>query len=196
MGNTCSVLEDRGSRTADAAPAAVAFTVEDPCDGALLRLPREGLRPERRHTHGARRRAAGATPSRPRSEEAGRQSLAYVTDARRANSCSSANRRTGVSDRLRHRRTRTLVGIVAAAMAVALALPWGGAGGHPLATSGPARAGASVAPHELYVVQPGDTLWGLASRLDPGGDPRAVEAQLEAEIGGDDLYPGERLVLP
>jgi hypothetical protein len=93
-------------------------------------------------------------------------------------------------------RGRILLGIMATALVVVLALPWGGAGGRPLATSGPARAGAVIAPHELYIVQPGDTLWGIAQRLAPNADPRSVEAQLAAEVGGDTVLVGQRLVLP
>ena len=38
----------------------------------------------------------------------------------------------------------------------------------------------------VYVVRPGDTLWSIATRLDPSGDPRPLVAQLEAEVHGDD----------
>jgi hypothetical protein len=45
-------------------------------------------------------------------------------------------------------------------------------------------------------VEPGDTLWSIAVRLDPTGDPRPVVAKLEAEVGGDSVVPGEQLTLP
>ena len=92
-------------------------------------------------------------------------------------------------------RVRLLLATVATALAVALALPWGGAGEATLATPGPVRAGA-LGSDSSYVVQPGDTLWTIAQRLVPGGDPRPFESQLEAEVGGDTIVPGERLVLP
>jgi hypothetical protein len=92
-------------------------------------------------------------------------------------------------------RIQLLLATVATALVVALALPWGGAGEGTLASPGPARAGA-LSSHSSYVVQPGDTLWTIAQRLAPGGDPRPVEWQLEAEVGGDTIVPGERLVLP
>lgn len=98
--------------------------------------------------------------------------------------------------RATQRRARLLLGTAAALIVVALALPWSGAGGRPLATPGPARVGDPVVAHSVYIVQPGDTLWTIAQRLCPGGDPRPVEAQLEAEVGGDTIVPGERLVLP
>jgi len=93
------------------------------------------------------------------------------------------------------RRRRLLLGTVAAGLLVALALPWSGTGGS-LATPGPALAGGSVAHHAAYVVHPGDTLWSIAVRLDPTGDPRPLVAKLEAEVGGDNVVPGEQLVLP
>ncbi|HUY62929.1 MAG TPA: LysM domain-containing protein [Acidimicrobiales bacterium] len=95
-------------------------------------------------------------------------------------------------DRRRHWVLATaLIGIL-----VALALPWGGTGGRPLVTSGTVLAGAAIAHHALYVVQPGDTMWTIAERLDPRADPRPVVAELQAQVGSDVLLPGERLRLP
>jgi Tfp pilus assembly protein FimV len=98
--------------------------------------------------------------------------------------------------RQRARRRRLLLALASGVAIVALALPWGGAGGHPLATPGPVLAGAAATPGAIYVVQPGDTMWSIAQRLDPTGDPRAVVAQLEAQVGSDTLQPGERIHLP
>jgi hypothetical protein len=98
--------------------------------------------------------------------------------------------------RQRVRRRRLVLALLSGASLVALALPWGGAGGHPLATPGPVLAGATVAPGSDYVVQPGDTMWSIARRLDAGGDPRATVAQLESQVGSDVLQPGEHLHLP
>jgi LysM repeat protein len=79
---------------------------------------------------------------------------------------------------------------------VLLALPWGGAGGRPLATPG-TPFGAGPEKHgALYVVQPGDTLWGIAERLEPGSDPRPLVARLTEQAGSDTVVPGEHLVLP
>jgi hypothetical protein len=46
------------------------------------------------------------------------------------------------------------------------------------------------------VVQPGDTLWTIAQRLDPAGDPRATTDALAAQVGGDSVVPGEHIALP
>lgn len=89
-----------------------------------------------------------------------------------------------------------MLGAATVGILVALALPWGGAGGHTLATPGPVLAGATVSHHSVYVVQPGDTLWSIAERLDPSGDPRVLVAELQAQIGSDTVQAGERLRLP
>ena len=104
------------------------------------------------------------------------------------------------SNAARRRRARTwrrriLLTTVAVAALVALALPWGGAGGHPL-TTGSAQAGAALSPHVVYVVQPGDTMWSIAERVDPTGDPRVIVADLEAQVGSDTLQVGQHLRLP
>lgn len=48
----------------------------------------------------------------------------------------------------------------------------------------------------VYVVRPGDTLWSIATRLQPGGDPRVLVAELESQVPGGTLVPGSRLLLP
>ena len=46
-----------------------------------------------------------------------------------------------------------------------------------------------------YVVEPGDTLWSIARRIQPVGDPRELVAQLETVAGGVELRPGQVLTL-
>lgn len=46
------------------------------------------------------------------------------------------------------------------------------------------------------VVQPGDTLWGIASALAPDDDPRQLVDDLEALAGGTVLQPGQQIVVP
>jgi hypothetical protein len=48
----------------------------------------------------------------------------------------------------------------------------------------------------LYLVQPGDTVWSIATRLDPAGDPRPIADQIENEIGGTDLQVGTQVLIP
>jgi nucleoid-associated protein YgaU len=92
----------------------------------------------------------------------------------------------------RLRRRRLTVGTFVAATAVALALPVSTLGGRPSAAS----ATGELRPGATYVVQSGDTLWDMATRLDPTGDPRVLVAQLEEETGSDAVVPGEHLRLP
>ncbi len=153
---------------------------------ATLRVLAPGAPPApARPAHG------GATPARrrPQSEPDRRCHQARPTRAR----CITDGRTTRPS--LAVRRRRFVLGTVAAGLLAALALPWSGTGGS-LATPGPALAGEKVVAHSSYVVRPGDTLWSIAARLDPTGDPRAVVAQLETQVGGDNVVPGESLVLP
>jgi hypothetical protein len=49
---------------------------------------------------------------------------------------------------------------------------------------------------QIYVARPGDTIWAVASKFGRGGDPRLLADQLEAEIGGGVLQPGQRLSVP
>jgi nucleoid-associated protein YgaU len=68
--------------------------------------------------------------------------------------------------------------------------------------AGHATAGASHSPgqHErVYVVRPGDTLWGIASRVaGRGADPRPVVDALIAanHLPGPDVQAGAVLRLP
>jgi Tfp pilus assembly protein FimV len=55
---------------------------------------------------------------------------------------------------------------------------------------------STLSAHSAYVVQPGDTLWSIAERLDPQADPRPVMNALARQVGGDTVRPGERLLLP
>lgn len=46
------------------------------------------------------------------------------------------------------------------------------------------------------IVQPGDTLWGIATDLDPASDPRGLVDQLTDLAGGSQLQPGQQLIVP
>jgi hypothetical protein len=88
--------------------------------------------------------------------------------------------------------------LVAALIVVGLASAlWAGLGalGGALTVSGRSSPlGGAADP--VYVVQPGDTLWTLARRLDPGGDPRPLVDRLVAARAGATLQVGERFSLP
>jgi nucleoid-associated protein YgaU len=83
--------------------------------------------------------------------------------------------------------------IVVAAIAAFGAVAWG-AGGRLVAVA-PAQPSRAPVQH-VYVVRPGDTIWGIAVRYSGDGDPRPLADRLEAQIGGGVLQPGEQLTVP
>ena len=48
---------------------------------------------------------------------------------------------------------------------------------------------------QRYVVQPGDTLWSIATDIAPDDDPRAVVDALREANGGPELEVGDELIL-
>jgi len=98
----------------------------------------------------------------------------------------------------RHRRAQVLrrrravaVAVVVIGVVAALALPL-----RALGASAPTPTSAGAAAGSVYVVQPGDTVWSIAQRLDGTGDPRALAASIVAETGSDVVVPGERIAVP
>jgi hypothetical protein len=59
----------------------------------------------------------------------------------------------------------------------------------PLAPSRPIAS-------KVWVVHPGDTLWGIALASGDKGDIRALVDELSAEVHGQPLLVGERITLP
>lgn len=91
---------------------------------------------------------------------------------------------------------RLLPGIATVAVLVGT---WFGAG----ALAGAGSPGLSQLPGTTrvpggyaYVVRPGDTLWSIATRLDPAGDPGPLVARLTAELHTTTLTPGSVIVVP
>jgi LysM repeat protein len=86
---------------------------------------------------------------------------------------------------------RGVVVLTVAVLALGVALIW-------LARlSSPQPAAVAPAPHAV-TVQPGDTLWSIASRVAPGRDPRAEVAALQRRnhLDGVQLLPGQVLRVP
>ena len=86
----------------------------------------------------------------------------------------------------------------AATLAVLLSV-WFGAGAlstlrHPALTV--PVAAVKIPGGYLYVARTGDTLWSIASELQPGGDPRPLVAEFEQQLHGAELVAGDRLILP
>jgi hypothetical protein len=75
---------------------------------------------------------------------------------------------------------------------VAAEVPGSGASPLPGGAS-PGWAGQPVG--RVHVVAPGDTLWSIAARLDPGGDPRPLVDALADRAGGPELRVGQRIPL-
>jgi len=48
---------------------------------------------------------------------------------------------------------------------------------------------------EEVIVKPGDTLWSIATEIDPHQDPRMVVYYLEKLIGRNTIYPGEKIFI-
>ena len=67
-------------------------------------------------------------------------------------------------------------------------------GGGPL--TAPEEQTYRPAAAHVYVVQPGDTLWSIAQRAEPGADPRQLVQQLDTELGGAGLRPGQAIIVP
>ena len=96
------------------------------------------------------------------------------------------------------RRRCQVVGAFAASLAACAVWAQAGVtarpGNGPLAVpgAGPTQA---VAAH-LWVVQPGETVWGIAHQLQPKGDVRPLVDQLDRQLHGRPLQIGQQLQLP
>jgi hypothetical protein len=95
-------------------------------------------------------------------------------------------------------RRRRLAVLAVLAVVIGLVVGATRLGGGPLTASGPAPAptAASDTTGGTYVVQPGDTIWALARRMQPSGDVRELVDRLAAARQGAPLRAGERIVLP
>jgi len=105
-------------------------------------------------------------------------------------------RRAAIRAQTLARRRRT-VAVLAATMAlVALALPLRALGA--VTQSGQAAPGGvptGLADGSIYVVQPGDTLAGIAAKVNPAAVGTLVH-ELGATLGTTAVVPGERIRIP
>lgn len=167
--------DDGGDRKEGPMTALLTASLPEYLDGAPVRPARPELR--------LLQPSARPGPRlRPRLEPAGPTDPTDPTDAVRP------RRRVP----LEVRRRRTLLAMMGLALAL-LALPLGGFGGASHTTGSAFAANGRPA---TYTVRAGDTLWSIAQRVDPTGDPRPVVSQLAAELGTDTVVPGEQLTLP
>ncbi len=94
--------------------------------------------------------------------------------------------------------------LVAMFFIVALSfLAWSGlrqladtSGGAPLSTAGRSVGTPQLVARAHAVVQPGDTLWSIARRVQPTGDVRPLVSALIDQYGGHPLYVGETIEIP
>jgi hypothetical protein len=80
-----------------------------------------------------------------------------------------------------------LILVIAAAFAAMARAGVGPLAAPAVATPAPPRPAAE------YVVQPGDTWWGIAARLHPHADLRPIVDRLAARNGGSALVVGQRV---
>jgi nucleoid-associated protein YgaU len=65
----------------------------------------------------------------------------------------------------------------------------------PEVSPGPTPVPEAVSAGRTHVVRPGDTLWAIARKIKPEGDPRPVVDELARRTGGRPLQPGQRIEL-
>jgi hypothetical protein len=87
-----------------------------------------------------------------------------------------------------HRRAAVLLAALALVAGTVLVLR---AAGGLLTHEPPAAPAQPLIPAITYVVQPGDSIWSVARRLQPEGDVRALVDRLVARHGGSALEAGE-----
>ena len=124
----------------------------------------------------AREIEIGRAPARPR--------LALVGEPR------AAVRRSHRTTRATYRRRRLAAVVVALGVVVAVGKVGATLGGSPLVASERPSTSATVS---TFVVQPGDSLWSIARRIDPGADPRPIVDALARDRHGAALRPGETI---
>src|SRR3954471_17692792 len=95
----------------------------------------------------------------------------------------------------RRRRLAVLCAVLSILVLPAVLVATGGAGSSTTVSPASAPVPAAEAARTVYVVQPGDTLGGIAAKVDPAADPRETVDRLVELNGGSALEPGQRLRL-
>ena len=114
----------------------------------------------------------------------------WALSTRRPRSPRVATPRGRRTSRTTFLRRRIAIAVLALGVVVVAGQAGAALGSSPLTAPGRRPTASSV---KNIVVQPGDTLWGIAQRLAPGQDPRPVVDQLAAVYGDGPLVPGETL---
>ncbi len=96
------------------------------------------------------------------------------------------------SVRLTRRGRLVLVALVAVLAFALVSL------GQVAASAGPADDGTGEPVSATWVVQPGETLWMIAERVDPETDPRETVARILAmnNLPGSSVQAGQELEIP
>lgn len=96
-----------------------------------------------------------------------------------------------------YRRRRVVAALLALAVVAGAAFVLGRLGGGPLAPASPAQASKPMVPASTtdYIVQPGDTLWSIARRIQPEGDVRPLVQSLSRAQGASPLRVGQHIKL-
>jgi len=109
-----------------------------------------------------------------------------------------AGRRSARPSAAVYRRRRLAAGVLAVLLVVMAG--WAvttvaALGGVPASAPERGPASSPAAPTEV-VVRPGDTMWSIATRLQPEGDVRGLVRRLVEANGGPAIQPGDVLVVP
>jgi hypothetical protein len=100
--------------------------------------------------------------------------------------------------RLTRRGRIVVAGLIAASMVLMAALAW--LAGTAKADAAGGGVPSSAVYHSLrsVVVLPGQSLWSIATRYEPGSDPRDVIQEIIDlnALGGTSVQPGQHLWLP
>src|SRR5579859_2037 len=110
----------------------------------------------------------------------------------------TGTRRTRTRIRLTRRGRIVVAALVTASMVLVAALAWLAGAAQADAAGGGVPSSAVYHSLRAVTVQPGQSLWSIASQYEPGADPRDVIQQIIDlnALGGTSIQPGQHLWLP